>query len=165
MHTDAGPRAYQRAATLARNEMPGAPVPKLDELIDENGVVKAMPNMQFLHYLKMGLDDLHSSAVSGGETGMGKTVARSIAGVRNSFRDAARGGEPGLRALGPVRRPFGAPRRARAGPAGDHAEPRRVRGRAARAGQPRRAGDVPRRGRVEAERHAGQASAAARPPT
>lgn len=94
MHTDAGPRAYQRAATIARNEMPGAPVPKLDELVDENGVVKAMPNMQFLHYLKMGLDDLHSSAVSGGETGMGKTVARSIAGVRNSFRDQLAAANP-----------------------------------------------------------------------
>jgi hypothetical protein len=95
MHTDAGARAYQRAAQLARNEMPGAPVPRLDELIDpETGAVRAMPNMQFLHYLKMGLDDLHSSAVSGGESGMGRTVARSIAGVRNNFRDALAAANP-----------------------------------------------------------------------
>jgi hypothetical protein len=84
--TDAGPRAYQRAMMVARNEMPGYKPPAWESLFDGQGNLAVVPDARFMHFMKMGLDDLHSSAARG-ETGMGQTVARSIKGVRNNFRD------------------------------------------------------------------------------
>jgi hypothetical protein len=44
--------------------------------------------MEFMHYLKMGVDDLYSSAARGGDSSMGRVRARAIAGVGDRFRSA-----------------------------------------------------------------------------
>lgn len=93
MQSDAGPRAYQRAVMIARNEMPGYRPPAISELVDAAGNLVAIPDARFMHFMKMGLDDLYSSAARG-ETGMGQTVARSIQGVRNAFRDTLKTENP-----------------------------------------------------------------------
>lgn len=90
MQTAAGPRAYQRAVEIAKNEAPGFKPPALNELVDENGALRAVPNMHFMHFMKMGLDSLYNSAARGQE-GMDQTIARSIKGVRNRFRDTLKG--------------------------------------------------------------------------
>lgn len=96
MGTDAGAKAYQRAAVLARNEMPGYKVPGLDDLVRTDAAgntVVTTPDMKFMHFLKMGLDSLYNSALKG-DDGMDATMARSIRGVRDQFRDALKGANP-----------------------------------------------------------------------
>jgi hypothetical protein len=93
MNTDAGPLAYKRAVKIAKNEMPAYRPPTPKELVGEDGRLAAMPDARFLHFMKMGLDDLYSSAARG-ESGMGQTVAHSIKGVRNRFRDTLKAENP-----------------------------------------------------------------------
>lgn len=91
--TDAGPKAYQRAVMIARNEMPGYRPPSWESLFDQQGNLTAVPDARFMHFMKMGLDDLYSSAVRG-ESGMGQTAAASIKSVRNQFRDTLKAENP-----------------------------------------------------------------------
>jgi hypothetical protein len=87
MQTGAGPKAFNRARELAQNLQPGFKPPKLSDLYDDQGRLTAVPTMEFMHYLKMGVDDLYSSAARG-DSGMGRTMARSIATVGDRFRSA-----------------------------------------------------------------------------
>jgi hypothetical protein len=100
MQTGAGPKAFSRAREIAQNLQPGFKPPKLSDLYDDQGRLTAVPNMEFMHYLKMGVDDLYSSAARG-DTGMGRTMARSIATVGDRFRSSLGTANPDYaRALG-----------------------------------------------------------------
>jgi hypothetical protein len=88
MDTAAGPKAFARAREIAQDTAPGFKPPRVSDLYDDQGNLVAMPNMEFMHYLKMGVDDLYSSAARGGDSSMGRVRARAIAGVGDRFRSA-----------------------------------------------------------------------------
>lgn len=76
--------AWPRAIKIAESKARGIPTPKLNELIDETtGELRAIPNMQFMHYLKEGMDDAVNAAYRGGDGNLGSAYKE----VRNLFRD------------------------------------------------------------------------------
>jgi hypothetical protein len=72
----AGPKAFARAREIAQELQPGFKPPRVSDLYDDQGNLVAMPNMEFMHYLKMGVDDLYSSAARG-DSSMGRVRWRA----------------------------------------------------------------------------------------
>jgi hypothetical protein len=86
MKTPLAERAWRRAVNIARTELPDIPVPSREDVI----AGRAIPNMQFLHFLKRGMDDAVNAAYKKGD---GQT-GHSFKNARNAFRDALGAANP-----------------------------------------------------------------------
>lgn len=86
--SDAAQEAYQRALRIARNEDAGSGMDKFriaesGDILGPDGVKVSEINTRFLHFMKMGMDDLAFPKIP--SQGIGAAETQSIRNVRNDF--------------------------------------------------------------------------------
>jgi hypothetical protein len=83
--------SWDRAVKIAQSKARGVPTPKLGEIIDEaTGELRVIPNMQFMHFLKEGMDGSVNVAYRAGDGNLGSAYKE----VRNLFRDTLKKQNP-----------------------------------------------------------------------
>ena len=86
--------AWPRAIKIAQSRARGVPTPSIDDVIDQSGQIKVIPNMQFLHYLKEGMDGTVNRIFRKGDN----TLGNAYKNVRNIFRDTLKERNPDYKA-------------------------------------------------------------------
>lgn len=89
--TDAAQNAYQRAIRIARNEDPKSNMDRFviaesGDILGPDGQKVDAINTRFLHFMKMGIDDLAFPNITN-QTGAGAAEVASVRSVRNAFID------------------------------------------------------------------------------